>query len=34
VVSTDKWEYNEETGCVCIHDTEPFHEYRVRKKNE
>ncbi len=27
VVSTDKWEYNEETGCVCIHDTEPFHEY-------
>ena len=23
VVSTDKWEYNEETGCVCIHDTEP-----------
>ena len=29
VVSTDKWEYNEETGCVCIHDTEPFHEYTV-----
>ena len=29
VVSTEKWEYNEETGCVCIHDTEPFHEYTV-----
>ena len=24
-----QWEYNEETGCVCIHDTEPFHEYTV-----
>ena len=29
VVSTKQWEYNEESGCVCIHEAEPFHEYTV-----
>mgnify|MGYP000746802560 CR=1 FL=1 len=29
VVSTAQWEYNGESGCVCIHEAEPFHEYTV-----
>lgn len=29
VVSTDRWEYDGEGGCVIIHDPEPFHEYTV-----
>ena len=29
VVSTKQWEYNEESGRVCIHEAEPFHEYTV-----
>ncbi len=29
VVSTEQWEYNGESGCVCIHEAEPFHEYTV-----
>ena len=29
VVSADHWEYEEEKGCVVIHDAIPFHEYTV-----
>ena len=29
VVSTDNWDYNKETGCVDIKNTEKFHEYTV-----
>ncbi len=29
VVPTDKWSYDEESGCVVISDTTAFHEYTV-----
>ena len=29
VVSVDHWEYDEEKGCVIVHDAIPFHEYTV-----
>ncbi len=29
VVTVDHWEYDEEKGCVVIHDAIPFHEYTV-----
>lgn len=29
VVSTDKWDYDEDSGCVIINDTAAFHEYTV-----
>ena len=29
VVSTDRWDYNPETGCVVLPDPEAFHEYTV-----
>ena len=29
VVTVDHWEYDEDKGCVVIHDAVPFHEYTV-----
>ncbi len=29
IVSTDNWDYNAETGCVDIKNTQKFHEYTV-----
>lgn len=29
VVSTDRWDYNAETGCVVLHEPDAFHEYTV-----
>lgn len=29
IVNTDKWDYNNNTGNVTIHDTVPFHDYTV-----